>query len=366
MIFFTTSFTRPFINIMASDLDSREEWQAFRCDCFQKCNVYRHQLVQQVDETKYPDIFGERVDFAFFESLKEEDIRHVVKLEMEQEEGKRGRDGIATSTGAHDDDKNYFQRGLKTKVDRRQQTWPLGPIHLKARTNPRTIRREVKLSFLISKGFEHEMFQSNLDILFYKRRTWECRRPQKVVENLRTGQLERLTWNSHIGMEFFESDYEIMRNPEGWKKCPDHSFAKIMTRLFPVISVALLREHQPSYTVKRKSNQFEKVTFENQVHHERCGECHMPKGVRNLSGHLMHHQGACVGSVALPPSKIKLHEGSTDFADISEDHHYNMWWDKVEDGQKMEIPNIGREHLEPFVFIRVGMAAMNDYWGSFL
>jgi hypothetical protein len=47
---------------------------------------------------------------------------------------------------------------------------------------------------------------------------------------------------------------------------------------------------------------------------------------------------------ALPPCKIKLHP--------SEDYHYNMSWDGMRYGEKMEASVIGREDLEPLVFIK--------------
>jgi hypothetical protein len=259
-------------------------------------------------------------------------------------------------------------------------------------------------------------------------------------------------WNKTLNMELFESDYEIMRNRKGWKECPDHSFAKMMTRFYPVIYVALLEVHL--YSNIENINQFEQVAFDNTVYHERHDKCCVSRGgVRNfgrplVSDHLVHHQGACVGSIALlsalskpqysvhpgntfklllvnagyrcrmdgclrhvsllldwqieerkhcclgylrlssgelsracrhkyqmcchitplvdengsdcislhsrefkalPLSQIKLHPC---FTDISEDYHYNMWWDGMRDGEKMEASVIGREDWEPLVFIK--------------
>lgn len=119
--------------------------------------------------------------------------------------------------GAHDNSNNddndnnrkYPQRGLKIQKPI-QLLWPLGPTHSKVRPNSRTGRRDVKLSFVISKRHVHELFQSNLITIFFKRKTWKCRRPQEVEEYRRTGQLERLTWNNKLDMELFESDYEII------------------------------------------------------------------------------------------------------------------------------------------------------------
>jgi hypothetical protein len=149
------------------------------------------------------------------------------------------------------------------------------------------------------------LFKSDLDTIFYKRGTWKCRSPQEEV-NLRTGEVECRTWNKALGMELFESDYEmIWRNHLGWKECPDHSFAKIMTRFFPAISVALSQVHLRSNIETRK--QFENFAFYDKIRQEQHGGCHVPRAVRNfssmpsytLSHQLLHHQGACVGSIAL-------------------------------------------------------------------
>jgi hypothetical protein len=237
----------------------------------------------------------------------------MAQLEMEQQK----------ATGVHDDaikmnkkktkKKQYFQRGLRMQKTI-QQPWPLGPIRSKVRTNPRTGKREVMLSFFISggyeprlfisRGYEPQLFKSDLDS-FYKRSAWKCRRPREVEQNRRTGQLECLQWNMILDMELFDSDYEmIMRNRQGWKECPDHSFAKIMTRFFPVISVALLQVHLHSNVEIDKH--YEDFAFYNKVHHELHGKCHVSKGVRSfskapyaLSFQLLRHQGACVGLIAL-------------------------------------------------------------------
>jgi hypothetical protein len=300
------------------DYDLLEEWQAysFICNCVQYCDNRkgRHQRFRQVDDEKLADILAGHVDPGFFDSLTVENIVREAQLEMEQQK----------ATGVHDaanktKNKNKkkcwysFQRRLRMQKTI-QQPWPLGPIRSKVRTNPRTGKREVMLSFFISggyeprlfitRGYEPQLFKSDLDS-FYKRSAWKCRRPLEVEQNRRTGLHERLQWNMILDMELFDSDYEmIMRNRQGWKECPDHSFAKIMTRFFPVISVALLQVHLHSNVEINKH--YEDFAFYNKVHYELYGKCHVSKELRSISKapsaisrQLLHHQGACVGSIAL-------------------------------------------------------------------
>lgn len=153
---------------MALDMEPKEEWQAFTfiCDCDQDCGEL-HQLVREVDEEKLVDIGYGQVDHDFFKSLNVEDIVRVAQLEMQQQEEITGCTSTNADTGAHDNGKKKKQKKYRQPKKHTQQPWPLGLIRSKVRTNPRSGEREVKLSFLISTGNEPELFQSDLDSLFY-------------------------------------------------------------------------------------------------------------------------------------------------------------------------------------------------------
>jgi hypothetical protein len=72
---------------------------------------------------------------------------------------------------------------------------------------------------------------------FLDENTW-TKNPDKY-KNPRTGKMERTSWNKTLQMKVFASDYKILGDRENWSECPDHSFAKIITRLYPAIFIPL-------------------------------------------------------------------------------------------------------------------------------
>jgi hypothetical protein len=130
------------------DYNLLEEWQAysFVCDCVgeEYCDNRKgvHQRFRggEVDDEKLEDILAGHIVPGFFDSLTVENIVRVAQLEMEQH----------GASSAHDDankKKKNFQKGLRMQKPIQQQPWPLGPIRPKVRMNPRTGKREVKLSY---------------------------------------------------------------------------------------------------------------------------------------------------------------------------------------------------------------------------
>jgi hypothetical protein len=123
--------------------------------------------------------------------------------------------------------------------------------------------REAKLYFCFKTREIVEFFESDLAI-FCDESTWEWTGMSE--RNPRTGKGERTKGNKTLKMLTFESDYRMLRNRSLWKPRLDHAFAKLVTRLFPAIFIAIYPEIRREY---------KEVSSDN-VYHKKHGACLLP------------------------------------------------------------------------------------------